>query len=196
MVEGRTYGRGRRRKSSLLFLDDDPQEEEANITSEANVTTTEANATTKANATTEVNATTEANVTTEANATTGANVTTEANVTTDVNGKRLLTISLERDEDLDDREKIIADASLHVQQAADQRRLSNANIKEAEDDIAANKSHANARRTIVCDYSQNGAVPSFNESQPGDTYYMIPLRVALFGIVDTATSGGEISRQS
>ena len=135
---GRTYGRRRRRKSSLLFLDDDPQEEEANITSEANVTTT------------------------EANATTGANVTTEANVTTDVNGKRLLTISLERDEDLDDREKIIADASLHVKQASDQRRLCNAKIKEAEDDLAANKSHANSRRTIVCDYSQNGAVPSLN----------------------------------
>ena len=34
------------------------------------------------------------------------------------------------------------------------------------------------------DYAQNLALPSYNLEQPGDTYYLTPLSVFCFGIVD------------
>ena len=39
--------------------------------------------------------------------------------------------------------------------------------------------------TLVCDYAQNGELPSFGSEQPGDVYYYSPLSIFIFGIVNT-----------
>eukprot|EP00536_Pseudo-nitzschia_multiseries_P006898 jgi/Psemu1/16408/gm1.16408_g len=58
---------------------------------------------------------------------------------------------------LSENNKILIDASLHVKQAADQRRL-----------------------------------PNLGATQPGDTYYMTPLTIAILGIVDCSLEGGSL----
>jgi len=100
------------------------------------------------------------------------------------------TAALEPQEELDTRDRIIAEAALHVKQACDQRRLCNSKIKEAEDDLAANKSFEDSHQIIICDFGQNIGCPQAGESQCGDTYYMVALNVFIFGIVNTAIPGG------
>jgi hypothetical protein len=49
-------------------------------------------------------------------------------------------------------------------------------ITEAEEDFAAGVPHIEARRCIVVDYSQNVQIPQVGASQPGKTYYMLPIK--------------------
>ena len=79
-----------------------------------------------------------------------------------------------------------------MQQATDQRQLCNQKIKEAEDELKANKSHADSHRVIHCDFGQNGACPQLDESKCGITYYLAALKIAIFGIVDAAFLGGKL----
>ena len=49
-----------------------------------------------------------------------------------------------------------------------------------------NEQHRNNKvHTLVCDFSQNGEIPSFGSEQPGEVYYFSPLSIFIFGIVDT-----------
>jgi len=102
------------------------------------------------------------------------------------------SMALEPQEELDTRDKLIADAALHVKQAADQHQLCNEKIKEAEDDLAANKSHAKSCRVIVCNYSQNANCPQTGDSQAGETFYLSALICNIFGIVDATIKGGSL----
>ena len=87
---------------------------------------------------------------------------------------------------------IVVKAALHVAQAKDQRRLCNVKIAEAETDFAAGILHSEARRCIVVDYSQNVQIPQVGASQPGKTYYMSPIKVFIFGIVNCTFAGGSL----
>ena len=46
------------------------------------------------------------------------------------------------------------------------------------------------RRVLTIDMGQNLNLPNFEGEQPGDTYYMSPLTVLLFGVVENATEDG------
>eukprot|EP00536_Pseudo-nitzschia_multiseries_P011867 jgi/Psemu1/30335/gm1.30335_g len=67
---------------------------------------------------------------------------------------------------LSENNKILIDASLHVKQAR--------------------------RYCSVVDYCQNAQLPNLGATQPGDTYYMAPLTVAILGIVDCSLEGGSL----
>lgn len=47
------------------------------------------------------------------------------------------------------------------------------------------------RKVLTIDMGQNLCLPNFEAEQPGDTYYMSPLTVLLFGVVDNATEDGK-----
>jgi hypothetical protein len=75
------------------------------------------------------------------------------------------------------------DAAEHVSDARNMREYGN-------EKIALCKATNHLQReekvlTLVCDYSQNGEIPSFGSEQPGEVYYFSPLTIFIFGIVDT-----------
>ena len=61
---------------------------------------------------------------------------------------------IEPDDDVE-YNQILDEATLHVKQAADQRRVCNLKIQQAEKDYVANKYPSQRRYIIVMDYSQN-----------------------------------------
>ena len=80
---------------------------------------------------------------------------------------------------------IVHGARLHVQQAKDQRDLSNKKIEQAiADQSNAGKLHSECARTLVMDYSQNAELPQLGANQPGKSYYLSSLCIYTFGIVD------------
>ena len=96
----------------------------------------------------------------------------------------------ESSDDEEERAEKIRAACLHVNQAADQRKLANEKIAAAEADEIANKQHSKRTRCIVMDYSQNAGLPQFGDSQAGPTYYYSPITINIFGIIDTSMKGG------
>jgi hypothetical protein len=46
------------------------------------------------------------------------------------------------------------------------------------------------RKVLTIDTGQNLCLPNFEGDQPGDTYYMSPLTVYLFGVVDNSPQNG------
>jgi hypothetical protein len=109
----------------------------------------------------------------------------------EVNGK-LVDFQLERTEESDILTETIKEASLHVKQADDQRRACTEKINKSTEDFAQKKDHRHAVRTIVVDYSQNIGIPQLGQSQPGQTYYLSPLNVFVFGIVYCGVQGGTL----
>eukprot|EP00536_Pseudo-nitzschia_multiseries_P019496 jgi/Psemu1/61028/gm1.61028_g len=93
---------------------------------------------------------------------------------------------------LSENNKILIDASLHVKQAADQRRVCSMKIKEAHHDYLHRVQHSERRYCLVVDYCQNAQLPNLGATQPGDTYYMTPLTIAILGIVDCSLEGGSL----
>ena len=80
-------------------------------------------------------------------------------------------------------ETVIQEAAVHVEQAQVQRELFNEKIAEAK----ASRFLPRKERTVtwVLDYAQNMSLPQFGSEQPGVTYYLCPMNVYVFGIVDT-----------
>ena len=56
--------------------------------------------------------------------------------------------------------------------------------KDKEAKITANEPPNRRVRSITMDFSQNAELPTLNGEQPGDTYYLTPLIVKIFGISD------------
>eukprot|EP00536_Pseudo-nitzschia_multiseries_P019136 jgi/Psemu1/59156/gm1.59156_g len=88
--------------------------------------------------------------------------------------------------------KILMGASLHVKQGADQRQVYSMKIKEAHHDYLHTVQHSEPRCTLVVDYCQNAQLPNLGATQPGNTYYMTPLTIAILGIVDCSLEGGSL----
>eukprot|EP00536_Pseudo-nitzschia_multiseries_P016131 jgi/Psemu1/44976/gm1.44976_g len=65
-------------------------------------------------------------------------------------------------------------------------------IKEAHHDYLDAVQHSERRYCLVVDYCQNAQLPNLGATQPGDTYYMTPLTIAILGIVDCSLEGGSL----
>eukprot|EP00536_Pseudo-nitzschia_multiseries_P015251 jgi/Psemu1/41809/gm1.41809_g len=76
---------------------------------------------------------------------------------------------------LSENNKILMEASPHAIQAADQRRVCNRKRKEAHHDYLHGIEHSEQRYCLVVEYCQNAQLPNLGATQPGDTYYMMPL---------------------
>jgi hypothetical protein len=83
-------------------------------------------------------------------------------------------------------ERLLLDASLHVQRARAQRQLLHNKQTKATRDKVNNISHCNRHYCLIADYSQNLNLPHFGSTQPGETYFYTPLILYLFGVVDTS----------
>ncbi len=85
---------------------------------------------------------------------------------------------------LDEREKQILEAAEHVQLAKAQRELFNSYIGIAREDATNKVPHSERTYMRIGDYCQKMEMPYFGAEQPGDTYYMSPLTINCFGVVD------------
>eukprot|EP00536_Pseudo-nitzschia_multiseries_P011210 jgi/Psemu1/28213/gm1.28213_g len=73
--------------------------------------------------------------------------------------------------------RIIHEAVLHVNQAADQRKLANEMMQWSYDDAKNSVKHEDRTNTFVVDYCQNASLPNLGAKQPGEAYYMTPLTI-------------------
>ena len=87
------------------------------------------------------------------------------------------------DDERKNNEAVVEAASLHVEQAKIQREYFNKKVEEAK----ASRFAPRSERTVtwVLDYAQNMSLPQFGSEQPGQTYYLCPMNIYVFGIVDT-----------
>lgn len=83
-------------------------------------------------------------------------------------------------------ERLIMEASAHVQDARAQRDLVAAFKERAVQTI--NEDPRNRTFMFYFDYAQNIECPFFGEQQPGETYYYSPLSINVFGIADASRS--------
>jgi hypothetical protein len=82
----------------------------------------------------------------------------------------------------------IKKAAKHVTMAHAMRGLFRWFMKQASSDFVSNDVEASAKLILlVCDYCQKLELPAFFSQQPGDTYYLSPLTVNSFGVVDCST---------
>jgi hypothetical protein len=106
----------------------------------------------------------------------------------------------DEDNDLDGalkkREELLADAKLHVDEAKAQRKVAKHKCDEAQRTAKLYKDEkipwTEVVHSFVVDFGQNASLPHCGDNQPGDSYYMSPLKVNNLGIVDCAIQGGEL----
>ena len=85
-----------------------------------------------------------------------------------------------------DTDKRKQEAERHVKAYKTQRDFANWCIQESRMDIRRNVSFKKRRHCLTIDMGQNLALPNFEGEQPGDTYYLSPITVCLFGSVDNS----------
>ena len=95
-----------------------------------------------------------------------------------------------------DREKLIAEAKKHVDEAHAARLLAKDACYRAQESWKEyqNKTITESEliRTVVIDYGQNANLPHTGSNQCGDAYYLSPLRVYNLGIVNCCVKGGRL----
>jgi hypothetical protein len=87
--------------------------------------------------------------------------------------------------------EVLTKAKLHVKSYVIQRDYKKTIVANARNDITYQLSSVFRRKVFTIDMGQNLSLPSFESEQPGDTYYLTPLTVLLFGIVDNAPMDGK-----
>eukprot|EP00536_Pseudo-nitzschia_multiseries_P012733 jgi/Psemu1/33011/gm1.33011_g len=95
-------------------------------------------------------------------------------------------------DDFFDDLKELVQPHLHVNQAADQKKLCNRKVKEAHHEFMHGVAHSECQFCLVVDYCQNAQLPNLGATQPGNTYYVTPLTVEILGIVDCPLEGGSL----
>jgi len=92
------------------------------------------------------------------------------------------------------REQLIAEAQQHIREARGQRALAREKCALAQESYSNFHNRKITKRgltqTLVVDYGMNRAVPHCGSNQPGDEYYISPLRVYNLGIVNCKIKGG------
>jgi hypothetical protein len=83
-----------------------------------------------------------------------------------------------------EQEKLIVDATLHVEQAMAMREMAREAIEVAQS--TAHLPHSERHYCFTIDYAQNLMIPNLGDTQPGDTYYFSPKNVYIFGIADNS----------
>ena len=119
-----------------------------------------------------------------------------------------MDISSSDDDDDDDDEDTVDDNEAHFERAVEQMRETTRKgiahvrayqiqrdeskriISLARNDIANHLPSLFRRKVLTIDMGQNLNLPNFEGEQPGDTYYLSPLTVLLFGVVNNATEDG------
>ena len=84
----------------------------------------------------------------------------------------------------------IRKAREHVSAYQIQRNQSRCLISLARLDITALLPSLVRRKVLTIDMGQNLCLPNFEAEQPGDTFYLSPMTVLLFGVVENATEDG------
>ena len=93
--------------------------------------------------------------------------------------------------EIDMVEVILAKAKYHVQMYHTQRNWARNVISIACLDITYNLPSIFCRKILTIYMGQNLCLPNFEGKQPGDTYYMSPLTVTLFGVVSNSIYDGQ-----
>jgi flavodoxin len=83
-----------------------------------------------------------------------------------------------------EQERLIADATRHVEQAIAMRELAQEKIARAQ--ATSLLPHSERHYCFTVDYAQNLLLPNLGDTQPGDTYYFSPKNVYIFGIADNS----------
>ena len=94
---------------------------------------------------------------------------------------------------IDTVEVIIAKAKYHVKMYQIQRDWARKVMSIARLDINYYVPSLFCRKVLTIDMGQNLCLPNFEGKQPGDTYYMNPLTVLIFGVVKNSTDDGQDS---
>jgi len=79
-------------------------------------------------------------------------------------------------------EKIILDASKHIEDAVKMQNYANKKMHESLQDKIDNKPWSKMRGVSIADYCQNMECPYFGLWQPGNTYYFSLISVFCFGV--------------
>ena len=96
----------------------------------------------------------------------------------------------ELEREVDRMAETLRKARDHVSAYQIQRNHSRQLIKLARLDITHLLPSLLRRKVLTIDMGQNLCLPNFEGDQPGDTFYLSPLTVLLFGVVDNATEDG------
>ena len=87
-------------------------------------------------------------------------------------------------------EVILAKAKYHVQMYQIQRNWATKVISIARLDITYHLLSLFRRKVLTIDMGQNLCLPNLEVEQTGDTYYMSPLTVLIFGVVNNSIDYG------
>jgi hypothetical protein len=82
--------------------------------------------------------------------------------------------------------EMINKAVRHVRMAKAQHYYLRDSVTAANLDANINATHYDKHYVFICDYAQNIEVPFLGDQQPGETYYLSPKSVYVFGMVDMA----------
>ncbi|KAG7344887.1 hypothetical protein IV203_032418 [Nitzschia inconspicua] len=85
-----------------------------------------------------------------------------------------------------EREIAILDAVLHVKKAMAMRALVNSKIETSKKHRVQNVPHSDRVYTIIADFCQNMELPHFGQQQPGETYFLTPVKLEGFGVADVS----------
>ena len=100
-------------------------------------------------------------------------------------------VQAEQEEDLENTimytREVIARAEEHVRAYQIQKKMKQDIIVSAMNEITQNLPSLYRKRVFTIDMGQNLGIPNFEGEQPGDTFYLTPLTVLLFGVVDNTT---------
>ena len=78
--------------------------------------------------------------------------------------------------------EMINKAVRHVRTAKAQRQYLRNCVSAANLDTNINAIHSDKHYVFICDYAQNIELPFLGDQQPGDTYYLTPKSVYVFGL--------------
>jgi hypothetical protein len=85
-----------------------------------------------------------------------------------------------------EQERLIADATRHVEQAIAMREMAQERIAWAQS--TAHLPHSERHYCFTVDYAQNLMLPNLGDTQPGVTFYFSPKNVYVFGIANNSVS--------
>jgi hypothetical protein len=105
----------------------------------------------------------------------------------DLDGLTFTCLPCSASEPQKELEQATTKMSRHVQNASVQRDLVNEKMAKSRADANAQVPHIERTFTFVADYMQNMSLPYFGGEQPGETYYLSPETIYLFGVVEEFT---------
>ena len=94
------------------------------------------------------------------------------------------------DDALENVDQVRIEAKDHVRKYQAQRAFKNSLSEKARDEVARNVPFKERNHCLTIDMGQNLALPNFAAEQVGDTYYLTPLTIFVFGVNDDSRPDG------